>query len=110
MLNGVLSDVAAALSALGLRVVSDPRNLRPPCVIVQAPSFTVRTDEIREVTVAVQIVAPGPGNLDALLLLLDDADLIAASMNVTDGRPSIVSSGSADYPAYDLTLKVFAKP
>jgi hypothetical protein len=40
LFNEALDDLTATLTAVsGLQVVNDPRNLVPPCVFIDAPSF-----------------------------------------------------------------------
>ncbi len=50
----------------GLRVFDDPRNINPPCVLVEAPTFIMQSNVIAELQFNVKLIGLGPGNYTAL--------------------------------------------
>jgi hypothetical protein len=46
----------------GLRVFDDPRNINPPCVLVEAPTFIMQSNVIAELQFNVKLIGLGPGN------------------------------------------------
>jgi len=111
MFNATLDELATKLAAIsGLQVVTDPRNLKPPCAFIDAPSFTGWTGQVCKMTFPVRVITLGPGNLDAQRSLLNMAALVTnANLGVTDGRPTIAIIGGVELPAYDLTIRIVAQ-
>jgi hypothetical protein len=100
-----------AISGLPVVVSSDPRNINPPCVYVDAPSFLVPTNTIAHMQFSIKIITIGPGDRKALAKLLELADKIrAAKIGLTEGRPTVVNIAGAEYAAYDLTLDTKVAP
>ena len=108
------NDLIALLGAIvNLPVVSssDPRNINPPCVLVDAPSFVMHTNTIPEMQFSIKIMTIGPGDRKALDKLLELADKIrAANLGLQSGRPTVVQIGSQDFAAYELTLSTKVVP
>jgi hypothetical protein len=95
----------------GLRVFNDPRNINPPCAIVEAPSMTLTTNVNADMEFRVVVMALGIGDNTTLDSLLDVADLVReAKIGLTAARPTTVSYGGADYPAYELTINTKVSP
>lgn len=111
LFNTALNDLASDIATLtSLKVVTDPRNIQPPCVFIDAPSFVAFNYNIVNMTFPVRVFSLGPSNLDAQRNLLNIAALVLSSnVAVTDGRPTIAIIGSAEYPAYDLTVNIQAQ-
>lgn len=115
---GVFDDGYSALvtrlgQITGLPVVSssDPRNINPPCVLVDAPSFLMHTNTITEMQFTIKIMTIGPGDRKALDKLLQLADLIRAdNLGLMSGRPTVVQIGAQDFAAYELTLSTKVAP
>jgi len=108
LLENGYQDMVTLLGAItNLPVVSssDPRNINPPCVLVDAPSFLMHTNVIPEMQFTIKIMAIGPGDRKALDKLLELADKIrAANLGLQSGRPTVVQIGSQDFAGYELTL------
>jgi hypothetical protein len=99
--------VVAALQAEGLTVITDPRNVRPPCVLVEPPSITQNQNKtLAQLDFPITVLAPPPGNKDALNWLLDTADEIVGAVGPTTGSPTVYTIGNQDLPAYTLTATV----
>lgn len=99
-------ELVAELNDLGLQATNDPRNLRPPAVIVDPPTITDINGNIFQLRFPVVCVAPPPANLDAVRAALDMADSIIENINAaTDGDPQIYTIGQTDLPAYRLTIQ-----
>jgi len=109
--TGILAEarsaIAATLSALGLAVVLDPRNIRPRSVLIEAPTFTSFTYNVGDIRFTLRILAAPPGNQDAEDYLITTADQIMNSkLAITDGRPTLTDIGGQTLPSYDLTVAV----
>ena len=111
LFNEALDDLTATLTAVsGLQVVNDPRNLVPPCVFIDAPSFDAFNYNIVKLMFPVKIITLGPANLDAQRSLLNLASkVITKKIGVTAGRPTIAIIGGSELPAYDLTITLQAQ-
>jgi len=95
----------------GLRVFDDPRNINPPCALVEAPTIAMATNVVADMEFRVVVVALGTGDNRTLDSLLDHIDLVRAEqIGLTDARPTTVSYGGADYPAYELTIRTKVSP
>ena len=111
LFNEALDDLTATLTAVsGLQVVNDPRNLVPPCVFIDAPSFDAFNYNIVKLMFPVKIITLRPANLDAQRSLLNImSKVLAANIAVTDGRPTTTLIGGAEYPSYEVTANVQAQ-
>ncbi len=111
LFNEALDDLTATLTAVsGLQVVNDPRNLVPPCVFIDAPSFDAWNYNIVKLIFPVKIITLGPANLDAQRSLLNImSKVLAANIAVTDGRPTSTLIGGVEYPSYEVTANVQAQ-
>ena len=111
LFNEALDDLTATLTAVsGLQVVNDPRNLVPPCVFIDAPSFDAFNYNIVKLMFPVKIITLGPANLDAQRSLLNImSKVLAANIAVTDCRPITTIIGGVEYPSYEVTANVQAQ-
>ena len=111
LFNEALDDLTATLTAVsGLQVVNDPRNLVPPCVFIDAPSFDAFNYNIVKLMFPVKIITLGPANLDAQRSLLNImSKVLAANIAVTEGRPITTIIGGVEYPSYEVTANVQAQ-
>ncbi len=99
--------IAASLTGLGLKAVTDPRNARPLSVLINPPTFTCINNNVGDIRFTLLILAAPPGNQDAEDYLITTADQIMdSSISVIDGRPTLVSVGGQDIPAYELTVGI----
>lgn len=90
---------------------SDPRNINPPCVLVDAPTFLMHTNVVTQMDFTVKVLTIGPGDRKALNKLLQLADLIrAAEIGLIDGRPTVTSLSGQEYASYDLTIRTKVAP
>jgi len=112
LFNEGYDDLVAGLSqATGLTIVDDPRNINPPCILLQAPSFRMHSNVVAEMQFSLTVIGVGPGNRNALVSLLSLADQIReAQLGLMEGRPVIQTVGGAEYPAYELTLSTKVAP
>lgn len=110
LFNEALDDLTTSLSAIsGLQVVNDPRNIVPPCVLIDACSFEAFNYKIVSITFPVQIITLGPNNLDAQRSLLNIVSkVLGANIAVTDGRPTVSMVGDIKYPSYSLNIQMRA--
>ena len=99
--------VKTALTGLGIPTVTDPRNARPLTAFIEAPTFDMFAGDVSDISITVRLLAPPPGNDDALQWLLTKCDAITnSSLAVTAGQPSTAIIGEQQLPAYDLTIRV----
>jgi ABC-type Zn uptake system ZnuABC Zn-binding protein ZnuA len=97
----------AALTALNLVPVTDPRNARPLTVMVELPTMDAFTYNVGDFRLRVRILAGPPGNQDAADYLLTTADTIMNSpIAVVDAQPGFATYGGQELPTYDLTVAV----
>ena len=96
-----------ALTALGLKPVTDPRNARPLTVMIELPTFTSYNYNIGDIRITLRVLGAPSGNQDTGDYLLSVTDQIMNSpIAVLDGRPSIANYGGQDLPCYDLTIGI----
>ena len=99
--------LSASLSALGLVPVTDPRNARPLTVFIELPNFTCFNNQIADITIDLRVLGAPPSNSDATNYILGVVDTIMnSSLAVVSGSPSVATIGSAELPAYDLTIRI----
>lgn len=105
-----ITELVADLTAANLPVVSDPRNLRPPAILVDAPSVRALSLTTLEITVPVVIVAPPPGNADAMLALVAMMDTVFAlpieCTNMT-ASPGVYTIAGQELPCYSVTITLY---
>lgn len=99
--------VATALTDLGFKAVTDPRNVRPLSVMVELPTFDAFTYNVGDIRLTIRVLGAPSGNSDTGNYLLTTVDAIMDSpIAIIDGRPSIANYGGQDLPCYDLTVAV----
>ena len=69
--SGILVDAVnackTALTALGLVPITDPRNARPPCILVEPPSITANQNKtLAQLEFPITILGIPPGNKDTV--------------------------------------------
>lgn len=106
-----LAEFIGVLTAANLPVVSDSRNVAPPCVLVDTPSIRSLGVDVAELTIPVVAVAPPPGNVEALntlLALVDDvlAACTTASASTVTAEPGVYNIGNQELPAYNVRVTV----
>jgi len=109
--SGILVDavnaIKTALTALGLKPVTDPRNARPMSVFIELPVMTSWTYNVGDFRIPVRVLAAPPGNQDSGDYLMTTVDTIMNSpIAIVDGRPSLASYGEQMLPCYDMTVAV----
>jgi hypothetical protein len=111
LFNECLDDLAAKIGAItGVTVVTDPRNLAPPCAFIDAPTFEAYNGNIVKMTFPVRVITLGPGNLDAQRSLMNlTAKLLGANLGLLSGRPTVAILGGTEMPAYDLQISMQAQ-
>jgi hypothetical protein len=108
---GIFTDtidaVSATITALGLVPVTDPRNARPLTVFIELPTFSAFNNQTADITIDLRVLGAPPGNQDTTDYILGVVDqLMDSSLAVISGRPTIAQIGSAELPAYDLTIRI----
>jgi hypothetical protein len=104
------NSLVATITALGFQPVTDPRNIRPLSVLISPPTFDSFTYNVGDLTFTISVVAAPPANQDAIDWLLTQVDtLMNSSLPITSGRPSVVTIGGQELPAYDLTVRIASR-
>ena len=108
LLNETLDDLATALTAIsGVSVYTDPRNINPPCIFLDAPTFEAFNYNIVKMSFPCVILSLGPSNLDALKNMLGiAAKMVNQKVGVTNGQPTVTTIGSVEYPSYSLNINI----
>ena len=111
LFNEAIDDLEVTLATIsGLRVVTDPQKINPPCVFLDAPSFDSWSSAIVKMSFTVKVISLGPGNLDAMRNILSiAAEMLAKQVAVTGGRPNMISIGGQDFPCYDIDISLQAQ-
>jgi len=111
LFNEAIDDLSATLATIsGMRVVTDPAKINPPCVFLDAPSWESWNGNIVKMTFQARVFSLGPSNLDALRdILAICAKLLEKNVAVMDGRPVSIQIGGQEFPAYDLTIPLQAQ-
>ena len=106
LFNEGIDDLATTLATIsGLRVVTNPKDINPPCVFINAPTIDAFNYNIARMEVPVDVITLGPASLDALRdCLRIVAALLAKNVAVTDARPPVFEVGSQSYASYRVTI------
>jgi ABC-type Zn uptake system ZnuABC Zn-binding protein ZnuA len=107
ILQDAISATTAALTALGLKVIDDPRQARPYCVMVELPVLDAFTSNVGDITITIKVLGIPPANKTAAEYLLTTVDAIMNSnIAITDARPSTADYGGGQFPTYDITSRI----
>jgi hypothetical protein len=102
--------IKTTVQALGFKVVTDPRNVRPLTVLIEPPTFDSFTYNVGDLTFRISVLAPPPGNQDATDYLLTSIDtLMNSSLPITAGVPGSLDVGGQTLPCYDLTVRIASR-
>lgn len=109
--TGILADavnaVKTALTALGLKPVTDPRNARPYTVMIELPTLDAFTFNVGDIRVPIKVLGSPPGNQDSGDYLMTKVDQIMNSpIAIVDGRPGLATYGGQDIPTYEMTVAI----
>lgn len=108
LFNETLDDLSAVLATItGLRIVTNPQNINPPCVFVDAPSFEAFNSNIVKMQFPIKVIGIGPGTLDNMRQLLNiSAALLTKNIAVTDGVPASTNIGGQEFATYNLNINI----
>lgn len=108
LFNKTLDDLASVLGTItGLRVVTNPQNINPPCVFIDAPSFESFSNAIVKMSFPIKVIGIGPGTLDNMRQLLNISSLLLGkNVGLTDGQPASVNIGGQEFAAYNLNINI----
>lgn len=99
--------VVDQLADAGITAIVDPRNIQPPCVMVEPPIITtVQSGTLVQLDFPITVIAPPPGNRDAIVGMLQTVDTIIGAVNITGGSPGSYIAGTTDLPSYNLTSTI----
>jgi hypothetical protein len=106
LFNEGIDDLATTLGTIsGLRVVTNPKDINPPCVFINAPSIDAWNYNIARMEVPVDVVTLGPASLDALRdILAIVAKLLDKNVAVTSATPAVFEVGSQTYASYRVII------
>lgn len=90
-----------------MAVTDDPRNLKPPCVLIEAPSFDAESANMITLQFPIVILTLGPDNRDGLKSCMSlVAKLVAANIGVKSGQNVTKEYGGVLYTAYEVTIPI----
>jgi hypothetical protein len=112
-INDARDRLCAELTAAGLVVINDSRNVRPLGVIVAPPTINTPTlsSSAPQMMVEFQVtaVAPPPGNLDAEVYLCNIVDTIIKTVDVVNATPGTYDNHDGQsLPAYICNVNYLA--
>lgn len=98
--------LAAELEPAGIPVTTDPQTLNPPCVLVvptgAAWPMLSGFDRVARLTTAVYLLAPPPGDGDAIGWMLRHLPTVAAAIGVKEMAGT--TYGGSQLPGYAATV------
>jgi hypothetical protein len=104
-LNALRDAIAGKLAAGGVPVVTDPRDVTPPCIVVGLPRVIARlTGCVYDITVPVNIVAGPPGNGDAVAWMLEQVPGVLDALGAEAAAPGTFNVAGDELPAYLITI------
>jgi hypothetical protein len=109
-INTARERLVTVLTTANITVVSDARNIRPGVVIIDPPDITRSTTNQLLLSFPLNVVMAPPGNLDALVPLLDLLDKVIDATAATNATPTVYSTGGQELPAYTVTVPWVAYP
>jgi hypothetical protein len=111
LFNEGYDDLVAKLQTVpNLQVVNDPRNIVPPCVMVNIESIQGFNYNIAKLIFSLQFVTLGPGNLDAQKSSSTFSPRSTAlNIGIISGRPTNLDIGGSTLPAYELSVSTEVK-
>ena len=110
-LRTVVDEVAALLAPLGIRVVTSPNDMNPPCALVGAPynvaaAYAMGPAESLTMTVPVELIARGLTDRD-LTWLWDTVPAVMTAVSSDSCEPTAYRmSDGRELPAYTITTEV----
>ena len=108
--NDARDCLVALLVDQGITVVVDARDIRPMTVVVDPPTITRSSTNQWSLSFPLNVVMPPPGNLDALIALLNLVDRVMLATSATDASPTVYTAGNQELPAYTVTVPWVAYP
>ncbi len=101
------TSIAAKITDAGFVAVTDPRELKPPCVMVDAPAVIgIAAARVcsAEVELPVFVVVAGPVNDASLDVQLDIVEALIPVLRPERCEPTLLQVGTNVLPAYELSL------
>lgn len=106
-LQDAISKCSTALTAANVPWANDPGVIRPKCVMIELPSFTQYAKAVSDVRVTLRVCGSPPGNAATNKWIMDTVETIMAStLIVESGTPSLADYGNQQLPTYDLVARV----
>lgn len=106
--------LAAELAPAGIPVTIDPQTLNPPCVLVvpTRPGWPTLSgyDRVGRLELAVHLLAPPPGDADAISYLLTNASTVAAAIGAKEMVNITYGAGQLPGLTATVTLAVADDP
>lgn len=111
MATGFLADAIAlcttALTTANIAWAHDPGTIRPKCVMVELPDFSVFARDVADIRIRLRVCGAPPGNKANNDYILTTVEAILASPIVIEsGAPSTADYGNQQLPTYDLIARI----
>lgn len=85
-------------------IIDDPRNVNPPCVLIGLPAAIPADDHLAMVATPVYVIAPGPGNADAVAELLSSLNAVTTALGDPSTEPGAAGIPAQGSTAYTVTV------
>ena len=110
-LRTVVDEVAALVAAMGIRTVTSPNDMNPPCALVGAPynveaAYALGAEEALAMVVPVELITRGLTDRD-LTWLYDTIPAVMVALSAATCEPTAYRmSDGRELPAYTITTEV----
>lgn len=94
-------DIVDTLTAGGVRATADPRNVNPPCVLVNPPDLRYDLACGATATWRLRLVLPGPWNADTWRL----ADNTLPALDTLLDIDTVTPDTTTDPPTFEITFE-----
>lgn len=105
-LNNAFDSLVSALQAAGLTVASTDKQIRPGVVVVEPSNVTVSSINGRQrlLEIPVIVLAPPPGDVQAMRTMNDMADKVIDAVPATTANPGQYSANGNDMPCITVNV------
>jgi len=110
-LRTVVDEVAALVAATGVRTITSPNDMNPPCALIGAPydvaaAYALGDPDSLTMTVPVELITRGLTDRD-LTWLWDNVPAVMAAVSSASCEPTAYRmSDGRELPAYTITTEV----
>lgn len=98
---------ADALTDAGITWAYDPGTIRPKCVMIELPDFSVYARAVADVRIRLRVCGSPPGNkANNEFILSTVEEILQSEVIVESGSPGTAEYGNQQLPTYDLIGRI----